>query len=139
MIVNDISIVIGSWGSYNACNERAYGSKWLNLSEYSDWDEIVEELEKQGINVRVIDIHTIKPIDKEIIIKSAKETKRLLSVEDHSIIGGLGAAIAEVLTEEYPCKLERMGIKDCFGKSGKAEELLEYFKIDSKAIVEKFI
>ena len=98
-----------------------------------------EQLQNRGINVRVVDIHTIKPIDKEMIIKCAKETKRLISVEDHNIIGGIGSAIAEVLTEEYPCRLERMGINDCFGKSGKAEELLEYFKIDSKAIIEKFL
>ena len=96
-----------------------------------------EELKNQGINVRVIDIHTIKPIDTDMIIKCATETKRLISVEDHNIIGGLGSAISEVLTEKYPCKLERMGINDCFGKSGKAEELIEYFKIDSKAIIEK--
>ena len=98
-----------------------------------------EQLQQQGINVRVVDIHTIKPIDKEMIIKCAKETKRLISVEDHNVIGGLGSAIAEVLTENYPCKLERMGIPDTFGKSGKAEELLEYFKIDSKAIINKII
>ena len=98
-----------------------------------------EELEKQGINVRVVDVHTIKPIDEEIIIKCAKETKRLISVEDHNIIGGLGSAISEVLTSKYPKQLERMGINDTFGKSGKAEELMEYFKIDSKAIVEKFL
>lgn len=97
-----------------------------------------EQLESEGINVRVVDVHTIKPIDKEMIIKCAHETQRLISVEDHNIIGGLGSAIAEVLTENHPCKLDRMGIDDCFGKSGKAEELLEYFKIDSKAIVEKF-
>ena len=97
-----------------------------------------EQLKEQGINVRVVDVHTIKPIDKEMIIKCAGETKRLISVEDHNVIGGLGSAIAEVLTENYPCKLERMGIQDTFGKSGKAEELLEYFKIDSKAIIEKF-
>ena len=97
-----------------------------------------EQLKEQGIDVRVVDIHTIKPIDKEIIIKCAHETKRLISVEDHNIMGGLGSAIAEVLTENYPCKLERMGINDCFGKSGKAEQLLAYFKIDSKAIIGKF-
>lgn len=97
-----------------------------------------EQLEMHGINVRVVDMHTIKPIDKEMIIKCAQETKRLISVEDHNIIGGLGSAISEVLTENYPSKLERMGIEDCFGKSGKAEELLRYYKIDSKAIIEKF-
>ena len=91
-----------------------------------------EELEKQNINIRVVDFHTIKPIDEEIIIKNAKETKRLISIEDHNVIGGLGSAIAEVLTEKYPVKLERMGINDCFGKSGKAEELMKYFKIEDK-------
>ena len=98
-----------------------------------------EELKEKNINVRVIDIHTIKPIDKELIIKCAKETKRLITVEDHSIIGGLGSAVCEVLAEEYPTKVERMGVKDTFGKSGKAEELLQYFKIDSNAIIEKFV
>ena len=98
-----------------------------------------EALKMQGINVRVVDIHTIKPIDKEMIIKCAQETKRLISVEDHNVIGGLGSAISEVLVQEYPCKLEMMGIQDTFGKSGKAEELLSYYKIDSKAIIEKFI
>ena len=96
-----------------------------------------EELEKQGINIRVIDVHTIKPIDKEMIVKCAKETKKLISVEDHNIIGGLGSAIAEVLTEKYPTKLRRLGINDTFGKSGKAEELMHYFKIDKEAIMEE--
>jgi len=100
--------------------------------------EAQEQLKFEGIDVRVVDIHTIKPIDKEMIIKCAQETKRLISIEDHSVIGGLGSAISEVLTENYPCKLERMGIPDTFGKSGKAEQLLEYYKIDSKAIIEKF-
>ena len=94
-----------------------------------------EELKKQNIEVRVVDIHTIKPIDKEMIVKCAKETEKLISIEDHSVIGGLGSAISEVLTEEYPVRLDRMGIKDTFGKSGKAEELMEYFEITAKDIV----
>ena len=97
-----------------------------------------EELKKQNIEVRVVDIHTIKPIDKEMIVKCAKETEKLISIEDHSVIGGLGSAISEVLTEEYPVRLDRMGIKDTFGKSGKAEELMEYFEITAKDIVKKF-
>lgn len=97
-----------------------------------------EKLEKIGINIRVIDIHTIKPIDEETIIKCAKETTRLISIEDHNVIGGLGSAISEVLTSKYPVKLERMGINDSFGKSGKAEELMKYFKITSDDIVAKF-
>ena len=98
-----------------------------------------EILKEKGINVRVIDIHTIKPIDKEIIKKSAKETKKLISIEDHNIIGGLGSAISEVLTEIYPKQLIRMGKPDTFGKSGKAEELMKYFKITAEDIVEKMI
>lgn len=94
-----------------------------------------EELEKEGINVRVVDIHTIKPIDKEMIIKCAKETKKLISIEDHNVIGGLGTAIADVLTENYPCKLTKIGIKDTFGKSGKAEELLKYYGLTAENII----
>ncbi len=96
-----------------------------------------EELEKQGINIRVIDMHTIKPIDKELIVKSAKETKRIITIEDHSIIGGLGSAVCEVLSDEYPCRVTRMGMKDIFGKSGKAEKLLEYFGLTKSAIIEE--
>ena len=95
-----------------------------------------EVLEKEGIHIRVIDMHTIKPIDKEMVIKSAKETKKLISIEDHSIIGGLGSAIAEVLTEEYPSKLIRLGIKDTFGKSGNAVELMKYFGLTSEGIIQ---
>lgn len=98
-----------------------------------------KELKAQGIDIRVVDVHTIKPIDKDTIIKCAKETKKLVSIEDHSVIGGLGSAISEVLTQEYPVKLERMGMKDIFGKSGKAEELLKYFELTSDAIIKKFI
>ena len=94
-----------------------------------------EILKQEGINIRVVDMHTIKPIDKEIIIKSAKETKKLISIEDHNIIGGLGSAISEILTEEYPTKLIRLGIKDVFGKSGKAEELIKYFGITADNII----
>lgn len=98
-----------------------------------------EILKKQGINVRVIDIHTIKPIDEELILKCAKETKRIITIEDHNIIGGLGSSICEVLAEEYPVKVERMGIRDSFGRSGKADELLRYYKIDSTAIVNRVL
>lgn len=97
-----------------------------------------EILEKKEIFVRVVDIHTIKPIDKQTIIKCAKETNRIITVEDHSIIGGLGSSICEVLSEEYPCKVTRLGVKDCFGKSGNGAELMKYFGIDYEAIVKLF-
>lgn len=94
-----------------------------------------EELEKQGIDIRVIDVHTIKPIDEDIIIKSAEETENLISIEDHNTIGGLGSAISDVLVEKYPKKLIKIGMKDCFGRSGKAQELLEYFKLNKDEII----
>lgn len=96
-------------------------------------------LKEKGINVRVIDVHTIKPIDKEMIVKCAKETKKLISIEDHNIIGGLGSAISEVLTDEYPTKLIRIGIKDTFGKSGKAIELMKYFGITAEDLVRQMV
>ena len=97
-----------------------------------------ETLKEKGINVRVVDVHTIKPIDEEMIIKCAEETEKLISVEDHNIIGGLGTSVAEILTEKYPKQLVRLGIQDTFGKSGKADELMHYFKIDAEAIVKQF-
>ncbi|MFR7545163.1 MAG: transketolase family protein [Clostridia bacterium] len=98
--------------------------------------EAMEKLKSKGINIRIVDMHTIKPIDKEIIIKSAKETKNIITIEDHNIIGGLGSAVCEVLAENYPKKVYKIGIKDEFGKSGKAEELLKYFKLDKDSITE---
>lgn len=93
-----------------------------------------ELLKERGFDVRVVDIHTIKPIDRELIVKCAKETDKIITVEDHSIIGGLGTVVCEVLAEEYPTKVIRLGIPDCFGKSGKAADLMKYFRIDAQAI-----
>lgn len=101
--------------------------------------EAKEILKEKGLDVRVIDIHTIKPIDKELIIKCAKETNKLISVEDHSVIGGLGTAISEVLTDNCPKRIVRMGIEDTFGKSGRAEDLIRYYGIDSNAIAEEIL
>ncbi len=96
-----------------------------------------ENLAKEGVNVRVVDVFCLKPIDEDTIIKCAKETKRLISVEDHNIIGGLGSIIADVLTDKYPTNLTKMGIKDTFGESGKATLLLEKYGIDAKGITEE--
>ncbi len=98
-----------------------------------------EILEEKGVNIRVVDLHTIKPIDVDTIVKCARETKKLISIEDHNIIGGLGGAISEVLTEYEPKKLVRMGVKDTFGKSGKAQELMQYFGIVADNIVEEVL
>lgn len=95
-----------------------------------------KELEEEGIHVRVIDIHTIKPIDEEMIVKAAKETKKIITVEDHSVIGGLGTAVADVLCEKYPKEITKLGVHDEFGKSGKWKELMEYYHITAKDIEE---
>ena len=92
--------------------------------------------EKDGISVTVVNIHTIKPIDRDIIVEMAKKHKRLFTVEEHSIIGGLGSAVSEVLTDEYPSKLTRLGMKDTFGESGTVEELMNKYKLNAASIYE---
>ncbi len=99
--------------------------------------EAAERLEKDGVSVRVINIHTIKPIDSEIIIKAAEETDKLFTVEEHSIIGGLGSAVAEVLVENSPKGLTRIGVRDTYGESGPAKELLHKYKLDADGIYEQ--
>jgi transketolase len=93
-----------------------------------------ELLEAEGITARVVNIHTIKPIDREIIIESAKKTGLIVTVEEHNVIGGLGSAVSEVLSEELPTKVCRVGINDTFGYSGPAEELLTRFGLDAEGI-----
>jgi transketolase len=93
-------------------------------------------LKKQGINTRIIDMHTIKPLDEKLVIKAAKETNAIISVEEHSIIGGLGAAVAEILLEKgFSCKFIRMGIKDIFCESGEPKDLLEKYELNENHIV----
>ena len=101
--------------------------------------EAQDILKEMGLTVRVCDMYSIKPIDIDLIIKSAKETDMLFSVEDHNIIGGLGSAISEVLTSMYPKKLTRIGIDDSFGRSGTSDSLLKYYKLDSESIVERIM
>lgn len=99
--------------------------------------EASEKLSKEGIKVRVINIHTIKPIDKEIIINAAKETKAIITAEEHSIIGGLGSAVTEVVSENAPIKVKRVGIKDVFGESGKADELVEKYGLTADNLIKE--
>ena len=96
-----------------------------------------EKLEADGVSVRVINIHTIKPLDKDIVVKAAKETKKIFTAEEHSIIGGLGSAVAEVLAEECQTPLYRIGVRDTFGESGPAVELLKKYKLDADGIYEQ--
>ena len=95
-----------------------------------------EELKGDGIDARVINIHTIKPIDKDILLKAAKETGVIVTAEEHSIIGGLGSAVMEAISE-CPVPVVRLGVNDTFGKSGPAVELLKIFGLNAKNIVVK--
>lgn len=94
-----------------------------------------EELEKDKISVEIINIHTLKPLDKAAIINSAKKTKAVVTVEEHSIVGGLGGAVAEVLSENCPTKMARVGLHDMFAESGKAEDLLVKYGLTAANIV----
>lgn len=94
----------------------------------------VEELESEGKSVRLINIHTIKPIDREIILKAAKETGRIITVEEHNVIGGLGDAVCDVVSSEYPVPVRKVGVYDRYGYSGPAWELLEKFGLTASGI-----
>ena len=95
-----------------------------------------KELAKEGISVRVLNVGTIKPLDTETILKAAKETKLIVTAEEHSVVGGLGSAISEYLSEEYPTKIKKVGIYDKFGQSGTGNELLEKYELTAKKIIE---
>jgi transketolase len=96
-----------------------------------------ELLKAEGISARIINIHTIKPLDKEIILKAAKETGAIVTAEEHSVIGGLGSAVSEVISEEYPVPVVKLGVYDQFGHSGPAPKLLDEFGLRAVNIVEK--
>lgn len=98
--------------------------------------EAAQMLEAEGIHARVVNIHTIKPLDKELICESARRTGAIIVAEEHSIIGGLGSAVCEAVCSEHPVPVYRIGINDCFGRSGKADSLLERYGITSEKIYE---
>ena len=95
-----------------------------------------DALKAEGISVRVIDMHTIKPLDKELVLKAAKETGKIITAEEHNVIGGLGDAVASVLAEELPTPLVKIGVNDEFGYSGPATELLKEFGLCASHIQE---
>lgn len=97
--------------------------------------EAQQKLKAEGINVRVINLHTIKPIDTEIILKAAKETGKIVTVEEHNVVGGLGSAVSEVICENHPSLVKKIGINDIFGQSGKPEELFKEYGLTSDKIV----
>ena len=96
-------------------------------------------LMEKGVNAEVINIHTIKPLDSELVIQSARKTGRVFTVEEHSVIGGLGSAISECLSENHPVKITRIGVNDMFGMSGNANQLLEHYKLTAPHIADKIL
>lgn len=96
--------------------------------------EAAEKLAAEGIEARVIDMHTIKPLDEEAVLRAAKEIGKIVTVEEHSIIGGLGSAVAEVLAEQCPAKLKRVGIYDRYTESGPAEALIHHYGLDGEGV-----
>lgn len=94
-----------------------------------------EMLGEQGIQAQIVNISTIKPVDENLILACAQETRAIVTAEEHSIIGGLGSAVAEVISEKYPVPVKRIGVRDRFGTSGSAEKLIEYFGLTPEAIV----
>lgn len=96
--------------------------------------EAAEKLAAEGIDAKVINMHTIKPLDEELVLASAKETGKIVTVEEHSVIGGLGGAVCECLSENMPVPVKRIGIKDVFGESGAAAALLEKYGLDAEGI-----
>lgn len=96
--------------------------------------EAAEKLAAEGIEARVIDMHTIKPLDEEAVLRAAKEIGKIVTIEEHSIIGGLGSAVAEVLAEQFPAKLKRVGIYDRYTESGPAEALIHHYGLDGEGV-----
>ena len=99
--------------------------------------EAAEKLAEEGIEAKVINIHTIKPLDEELVVAAAKETGKVVTVEEHSIIGGLGSAVCDVLCEQAPTKVLKIGINDTFGESGPAVELVKKYGLDAESIYTK--
>lgn len=105
--------------------------------EVAETLKAAEKLAADGIEAKVVNIHTIKPIDRELVISSAKETGKVVTVEEHSVVGGLGSAVCDVLCEEAPTKVLKIGINDVYGESGPALELLHKYGLDGDGIYEK--
>jgi transketolase len=95
-----------------------------------------EKLKLEGVDLKVVNMHTIKPIDVEMIVSSAKETGAIVTAEEHQMAGGLGSAVAEVLGQHYPCPLEIVGVKDSFGESGTPSQLLAHYGLKDTNIVD---
>ena len=142
-ITAGIFVSIAAWASYQRSEDET--PYWRTLKANGELNEKYpngieaqkEKLEAEGISVEVINMHTIKPLDVDLVVRSAAKTGKVVTVEEHSIIGGLGSAVAEVLAEKQPAKLLRIGVEDRFGESGPALKLLEKYELDAAGIYKK--
>ncbi|MBQ4118885.1 MAG: transketolase family protein [Clostridia bacterium] len=131
---DDYKFEIGKGVELRAGNDVTIVASGLMVGEALKAHDLLKE---KGVNARVINIATIKPLDKDIILKAAMETGAIVTAEEHTVIGGLGSAVAEFLTEEYPVPVLKLGVNDVFGHSGPAVKLLDEFGLRAENIVEK--
>lgn len=136
-VFNDPETYKFEWGKGCVMKEGTDVSIFATGLEVNEALGAVKLLEADGINAEVINIHTIKPIDKELVAASAKKTGKVVTVEEHSIIGGLGSAVCEALAETVPTPVLRIGVQDVFGESGPAKALIAKYGLDSESIYRK--
>ena len=128
---DDYTFELGKGITLREGDEIAVVATGLMVSEAL---KAVDALKAEGINARLINIHTIKPLDEELIVEAAKETGRVVTVEEHSVIGGLGSAVCDCLSEKAPTRVHKIGINDVYGESGPAVGLLHKYGLDGEGV-----
>jgi transketolase len=136
-VINDVPDYKFEIGKGRVLREGTDVTIFATGLEVSESLEAAKLLEADGISAEVINIHTIKPLDTELVVASAKKTGKVVTVEEHSILGGLGSAVCETLCAEVPTKLLRIGVEDRFGESGPATELIHKYELDAEGIYKK--
>ena len=119
------------------CVQETMALPWKQAEEGQEDSRAAEKLAAEGIGGKVVNLHTIKPIDEELVGKAASETGRVVTVEEHSVIGGLGSAVCDVLSAKAPTKVMKIGINDTYGESGPAKDLVKKYGLDGDSIAEK--
>ena len=133
-VINDVPDYKFEIGKGRVLREGTDVTIFATGLEVSETLDAAEMLAADGISAEVVNIATIKPIDRELVVACAKKTGKVVTVEEHSVIGGLGSAVCEVLCEEAPTKVLRIGVNDRFGESGPAKELLHKYELDAEGI-----
>lgn len=124
-------------GKARLCREGKDVTVFANGALVYEALQAAEALAQQGISVRVYDLHTVKPLDKEAILAAAEETGCIVTAEEHQVYGGMGGAVAECLAANHPVPMEMVAVQDCFGQSGQPDELMDHYHLNRKAIEEK--